>query len=394
MPITYTKPVTGAQLVTGIIGTVDIGNTIAKSIEITIETKNIDDLLKRIQDYSNPVGHAMIKNWVTWAKSDYSDIASTVETWLGDASKFSASLVRNQVGLSMLGYQASASMMGLLNKFYCSITGIDTLTDCVYGIPQSVVMTRAERYWNKVLSPNIPDVKTAFQMLMEGDLSRSEFNEFCSMEGWGSKWHDKLYNMLDREPDEYTAFSMFKRGIISSSEMIRCFKTRGYDEKWHKPLYEYLHRIPSAYDLMRMADYTPLEPLWVAEMLRKNGFDDATVLRMVSVIQKRPLREEVRNVAGRYAWQYQVGRLSLDKLKENLEKLELLPNEIALWVLWSELRYADELIDEQIEILKLKCQKGAITDKETIITELKRLGIREEKANLMAEDWYWRYLVN
>ena len=146
-------------------------------------------------------------------------------------------------------------------------------------------------------------------------------------------------------------------------------------------------------ELMRLADYVPLETLWVTQVLEANGYENAVAARVAKAIELRPLREEVRSVAGRYCWQYQIGRISRDAFEENLEKLGLLPKEVKLWLHWGDLRYADELLDEEILIVEQRVIKGDITTQEDIKTILVDLGILEEKANLMAELWYWQYLA-
>jgi len=256
------------------------------------------------------------------------------------------------------------------------------------------VRPKLERYWLSTYTPNLPSSMMAFHMLMEGDLSRAQFNDIALMEGWSTDWHDKLYNIYDRDPDEYMAFSMFKRGLIDKTELYRCFSIRGYDSSWHSDVYEVLHRLPSFRELTNLADYVPLPDMWVSEVLRANGYRETDMQYIATALRLRPLREETRSIIGRYLWEYQIGRIDRDTLKMNLTPLCQNPKELELNLLWGDLRYADELLDEELDVIEARVQYGDPTVQtiDAIFSELVLLGIAEEKANLMAELWYYKYV--
>jgi len=290
-----------------------------------------------------------------------------------------------------LGLQMGTAFMGLEETYI----GVPHLLS-MYKVEQldASLRPRLEQYWLSKYTPNIPSSQLAFQMYMEGQISKAEFGAYCLTEGWSAKWHDKLYDVYDREPDEYLAFSLFKRGLITEAEMKRCFKIRGYDEDWHSSLYEGLHRLPSFRELILLADYVPLTDLWVREVLRGNGMRETDLNYFAPAIQLRPLRDEVRSVIGRYLWEYQIGRIDRDTLKKNLQSLGVSPKELDLNMLWGDLRYADELLDEKLEILEERVLQGdpSLPDQATIKGAIVALGVLEEKANLMAELWYYKYI--
>jgi hypothetical protein len=231
-------------------------------------------------------------------------------------------------------------------------------------------------------------------MLMEGQIGRAEFNQFLLEAGWSTKYQDKLYEIMNREPDEFLAFSMFKRGLISESAMKQCFRIRGYDAVWDKALYQALHRVPTLRELIMVSDFVQLPDIYVSEVLRQNGYTESTVNYVVPAIRMRPLREEIRSVVGRYLWEFQIGRIDRDALEKNLKALNLLPKEVELNMTWADLRYADELLDEEIEVLEARVQYGdpEMQDPDAVFSALVTLGIAEEKANLMAELWYYKYV--
>jgi len=284
-------------------------------------------------------------------------------------------------------------------------TAFMSLVETYRGYPQLLSMfltekldasvrPKLEAYWRSVYTPNFPSSSLAFHMLMEGKLNREQFNQYCLYEGWSTDWHDKLYDVYDRDPDEYLAFSMYKRGAIALAKMIECWKIRGWDAKWHTALYTALHRRPSFRELTTLADYVPLPTLWVTEVLRALGYGDGDINYIAPAIELRPLREEVRSVVGRYLWEYQIGRLDRDTLKSNLTKLNLQPKEIELNLLWGDLRYQDELLDEKVAVIEARVDAGdpELQTEDAIFEALVLLGILEEKANLMAEEMYYKYI--
>jgi len=290
-----------------------------------------------------------------------------------------------------LGLQMGTAFMGLKETY----TGLPRLLS---GYKQhqleASIFPMLDRYFRSTYTPMVPSSKLAFQMLMEGQISRKEFNQFSLEEGWATKWHDKLYEVYNRDPNIFLAFTMFKRGLITEAKMQQLFRISGYDASYDSVLYNALHRRPTFRELTVLAEYTPLSDLWVSEVMRAQGYLDTDINYILPAIRMRPLREEVRSVVGRYLWEYQIGRITRTDLEKYLKALGLLPKEVELNMKWGDLRYADELIDEELAIIEARVQAGdpALQTTDDIFTALADLGILDEKANLMAELWYYQYV--
>jgi len=290
-----------------------------------------------------------------------------------------------------LGLQMGTAFMGLVETYrgYPQLLSM-FLTEKL----DASIRPKIEAYWLSTYTPNYPSSSLAFHLLMEGQISRAEFNRYCSYEGWSTTFHDKLYEVYNRDPDEYMAFSMFKRGLITEAKMKSLFRIRGYDASYDTALYQVLHRRPSFRELTSLSDFVPLPDMWISEVLRANGYLETDINYITTAIRLRPLREETRSVIGRYLWEYQIGRLDRETLKKNLTPLCQNPKELELNLLWGDLRYADELIDESLDIIEARVQAGdpLVQTTDTIKAEIVALGIAEEKANLMAELWYYQYV--
>jgi len=310
----------------------------------------------------------------------YTDILKVIDT----NERFSLDAWKAGLGMGIGG-----SLAGAIEKYVGSSRLVSATKSLMI---EEGVVPWLQRYFKREYTPNLPDTLTAFKMCMEGLISRSEFNTYASLEGWGSEWYDKLYSLLDREPDEYLAFQMYKRGIIAEAEMKKYFSIRGYDTALHTKLYLGLHRIPSFREITALSDFVELPDLWVREKLRANGYQETDIPYMAVAISKRPNREEVRSVVGRYLWEYQIGRITKEALTAGLKALGLLATELSLNLTWAELRYQDQLLDLKEDIIEEKVNQGVITTQEDIVTALTGIGYLEEYANLLAELWYYKYL--
>jgi len=351
-----------------------------------IASTKLDDFKKALSTYLEWMDTLAKASTTKDTDKGLDELRDTVESWLLVDGK---TLVDHwKAGL---GLQMGTAFMGLTETY----TGYPQLLGMFKQAQLNAsVRPRLDRYYLKTYTPNAPDSQTAFRMHMEGKLSRAEFNQYCSWEGWGSSWHDKLYALFDREPDEYTAFLMFKRGLISESKMKECFRIRGYDAIWDTALYQCLHRLPSFRELTNLADYVPLNEMWLAQTLRAIGYRETDIPYLQEALRLRPLREEVRSVLGRYLWRYQIGRLSREDLQKNLKAIGVTGKELELNMLWGDLRYQDELIDEALEIIEARVDAGDpdLDTQDKIKTAVMDIGILEEKANLISELWYYKYV--
>lgn len=296
-----------------------------------------------------------------------------------------------------IGLGVGTALMGLDEQF--------RLTPQILSLLKTTELNIAargpiERYWRTQYPFNIPEPQFAFRMYMEGGLSRGQMNQYFLEAGWSTSFHDKLYEVFVEHPNIFTAEELFNRGLIKEKDLKALFKINGFDEKWHDILKVGLKRRPSFRELTSLADFVPLTDSWVTEVLRAQGYLDTDIQYMLPAIRLRPLREEVRSVVGRYLWEFQTGRLDRDTLQTDLTELGLLPKELELQMLWGDLRYADQLIDDQTNIIQervydLDPELIGATKEETIAlisAELEGIGYNVERSNLLAEYWYWFYV--
>jgi hypothetical protein len=390
---TFSKETSGTEIVTGIIGNVDIGAMITKVIEREKEISQTQEILNRIKTYITTQDGGYTKILQSWITQDYDKVQSKILEALRSGLQTQASLLRDQIMLGILGYSGSATMSGMYSKFDSTFRGLSTLYDCTFGIQNEFLEDNALRYWHKTLGPNKPSVEEALRLVRFGFMDRSQWiiNK-REEDGVTDGYADKIFTTLFRQPDERTAFSLWKRGVLTEADYKEIMVRLGWDKEKIDTITESFYHLPSFTELNRLADFVPMDSIYLGEVLEKNGVKEADIPRLVSYLQRRPLREETRGIIGRYLWEYASGRITFEHFVEDLTDLGVLPTELDIYKDWAAMQYTDQLMDLQLDTIKQKTIKGQYETAEAIKDDLMALGLDETWSNLQAWDWYWAYV--
>jgi hypothetical protein len=389
----FSKETSGTELVTGIVGTIDIGALLTKAIEISKEQEETQKILDQITALIGNQNGGYTKILQNYLSKDFSQVRNTILTDLQSTMRNQATYLRNQAMLALLGYGGSATMTGLYSKLETSFRGLSTLYDCTFGIQQEMLLNNAERYYNKTLSPSKVNDKEALQLSRWGYVTRSQWNTLKQeQDGITNDIADKLFATFYKQPNEYDAFNLWKRGIITQDQCKEIFKHLGYDNTYFNVFIEAYYHLPSLNELTRMADFVPMDTEYLGEALRKNGVHEADIPRLTTYLQRRPLREETRGVCGRLLFEYSNGRITFDQYTEALIDLGLLPTELDLYSQWGTMQYNDVCMDLNEDQIEQKCRKLQYETAEEICSALVALGLDETFCNLKSWVWYWQYI--
>jgi len=229
-----------------------------------------------------------------------------------------------------------------------------------------------------------PTTHEAFYMEKKGLIAAQDRDSIYKSHGIPEKWHTPLTKNYEWRPSIAEAFYMWKKGLVARDKMVAYFRANGVPEDLIDSVLSNQERTLTVYDLVRIADYIEVDLIWATRVLQESGHKARDIPKLIEMIRYRPLREEVRNLTNQLVWRYEYGRMELNELTTELNKLPIGTTEKSLITDYAEMRYEDELITEQMFILKWRFRMGWITD-DDYLADLMSLGIREEKANLIVE---------
>jgi len=394
MVVQQQKGSLGAELVSGLLGVIDVGNLIERAVYIQREIEETQKSFDQIKAlvYEQDGGYTKILRELV--AQDFEKVKDRVTSLARSALLTQAGLLRAQLIIAASGLKATSAMAGLYSKYRGQFEGLSVLFDAAYGIPISFLLDNATRYWHRTLTPNPPKVSDATKLVHFGKMDRSTWVRLKQEEdGIPREDADKLFETIFTQLSAFDVVKLYRRGVISYGELETRLRRLGYAREDVPLVLKATEYIPSFYDLTRLADYVPLSPIYIRDVLKANGVRDEDIPRLVSYLSRRPLREETRSVLSQLVYEFSKGRLSERDLTEAYEKLGLLAEERKLYDYLAKLRYRSNLMELQLDIVEQKAKKGAYTSKEEIVAELVRLGWVEEFANLIAEKLYWQYMV-
>jgi len=247
-----------------------------------------------------------------------------------------------------------------------------------HGYPSSLFSQLTDNFYI------YPNAHEAFWMWKKGIIRADVRNMYYSAQGYPSTVHEKLTENMEQLPTAIEAFYMWKKGSITKAQRNVYYRANGYPDHLFEQITSNMEYTPTFYDLMRLADYVELDPIWMTKKLTERGMKETDIPKYIDALKYRPLREEVKSLVSQLVWRYRYGRITMVELESELDKLPIGATEKSLTIDRAELLYEDELIDEQMNIYKWRFRMGWITE-EDYLNSLLDLGIREEKANLIVE---------
>jgi hypothetical protein len=346
------KSVKGAELVTGIVGTIDIGSTLAKIIEFKTEEANTETIRKRIHEFIEACKTTYMADWLRYAQKDFDDVKSEQKILWQAYLKETVTKTRNQLMQSVLGLGATASMLGLETKIYNSVTGLDVLTDGLYGIPQQIALEKARRYWNRTLSPNYPNEKDLLLLWKNAKETTDNVKKYYQeIHGLKEDYVDDIVEMRKYQlgyPSLNILNSLYQLNRIGKTTLKEYMKANyGYSEKMCEDVLDLIDYTPSPFEILRLSDLIPIDVAWAEQQLRENGLAPAERAIYQKAISQRPLRDEITRMASTLYELYQYGAMSDKEFLSFLDSFNITDKEKE-----AKLKVAKLLREKYVRLLK------------------------------------------
>jgi hypothetical protein len=380
-----TKEIATGELVSGIVGTVDIGNLIGQAINLNVDISRSQEILTRITNYVTNSLPYLLNDAKNRASEANVQLISEAKTFLPSNLKFIVDNIRNQSAQAAAGFTMTATMLAQETKLYTALNQVDLLSSVLFDIPALISKTKAVRYWNKELAPEYPSERDSFMLYRLGKWSKNDFVNFLR-EDQGIKSSDAetiadMREFQTGKPSLRDAYLMVQKGYVSKQFFIDiATKGFGFTEADAETLYNHFSYDFSPSELLRLSDLIPLESSWIDKKLNANGMDSTDKAIFKAAIEKRVIRDEINKAWSLILDAYQWGLFTETDLTQLLEDWNFSETEIGLRL-------------QTGELLKLKLRVKLLRDAEVylyrqgvetetdLLTNLVNIGIAKDIAN-------------
>lgn len=388
---TYTSVVSGSQLVSGVLGTVDIGSILARVVDLTLDLKKTEEEFKRLKVLTEMLSKNLPSEVQAYAIADIETLVKKSPDNLYAYLVGINEQIKSQVGASAGGFGATASMIGHKVKFMAQTGLIDLWTELAIGIPKTKIEDKAERYWNKILAPYLPSERDAFMLYRLGKWSKTDYiNRLRELDGLKAKDAEDIADLREWQtgkPSLRDAYLMVQKGLKAKTYFDNvATKGFGFTKEDAEILYTHMSYDPSPSEMLRLSDLIPLDSAWIEKKLKADGLDAEDRAIFKSGIEKRSIRDEVNKAWALLLDAYQWGLFTETQIRELLTNWKFSKVEIDLRV------QTGELVKLKLRVKLLRdaeiylYRQGVLTDttpEAELLTRLVALGIGKDIANAL-----------
>jgi hypothetical protein len=306
-----TQSANKSELVAGIIGTVDIGSIIGKSITLqqdidraTLKLNVLRTALQASFNRANTEATAM-------ALGSGLDIFTKAKAGLFQDIGNVFTNTRDQTIQGGAGFSISAAMLSLDTKLYNVINHVDLETKAMIDIPESFALYKLQKYYNKLFASNHPSDRDMTILIANGSKAITDLVElYQSDQSFDAKDAQNIANIRTWQigkPNLYDAWIMARKGLKPDSYFYNIAKFGfGFTDEDSKALYQQFYYTFSPMEIFRISDLTPVSPIWVNKKLSSIGFSDEDKALVAAMIQARTLKDEVNQswliLLDNYSW--------------------------------------------------------------------------------------------
>jgi len=380
-----TREVATGELVSGIVGTVDIGNLISQAINLKTDMDRSQEILDRISKYVTDTLPSLLTNARDRASEANTQLLSEAKTFLPSYLRFIVNNIRNQSAQAAAGFTMSATMLAEETKLYTALNQVDLLSTVLFDIPALIAKTKAVRYWNKELAPEYPSERDGFMLYRLGKWSKTDFiNYLREDQGIKSTDAENITDMREFQigkPSLRDAYLMVQKGYKNKQYFLDiAIKGFGFTKEDAETLYDHFSYDFSPSELLRLSDLIPLESSWIDKKLTANGLDSTDRAIFKAAIEKRTVRDEINKAWSLLLDAYQWGLFTQTDLTELLENWNFSQTEIGLRL------QTGELLKLKLRVKLLRdaevylYRQGVITETD-LLTRLVNIGIAKDIAN-------------
>jgi len=382
--------VSTTQLVTGIIGTVDVATLVSESIKLQDDINRATAKLKEIQtvlqgEFNNAQSEA-----VKYANTEGLNLVSEFKTTLPQDMNVVTQNAYEVAIQGAGGYRVSATTLSLWAKLYSTFNHLDLKSKALIEIPESLATLRIFKYYNKLIAPNLPNERDFSIMVANGFKPLVDFvDQYQTLLGLNAKDAQNVANIRQWQtgkPPVDVAWIMARKGLVPDSYFYNIAKLGlGFTDVDAKALYQNFYYQFSPMELFRISDLTPVPSTWIDKKLSGLGFNDEDKALVAQMILARTIKTEINQawvlIQDNYAW----GLATEDQLTTFCSESNIPQIEID-----AKLNVANLLRSKIVQKLMRDAQiylyrKSGINE-DQLLTSLQDLGISLDVANAITRN--------
>jgi hypothetical protein len=385
-----TEALTKGELVSGIVGTVDIGSLISQSITFAEDMNRGQAVLDRINNYCSKTLPSLISDAQAYAAESAEAMIAESKSLLPVYLKFLHDNIRNQTVQGAGGFRIAATMIGQETKLYSALNQVDLLNQALFGFPEAIAKTKLARYWNKTLPSGLPNERDAYTLAVNGYWKFLQFTErYQTEEGFtasDARFLATIRQYQYGKPSLHDAWSMVKKGLKSEKYFYDlAMLGQGWEKLDAKTLFEYYDYDPSPMEILRLSDFVPLEASWIDTKLSSAGLNTEDKAIYKAALEKRVLRDEVSKTWTLFLDNYQWGMLTDTELANFLAEGKFNLAETAWRTTIADLVKTKNRV-KLMRDAEIYLFRKAIINEDLLLTRLQTLGISLDIANAIVRN--------
>jgi hypothetical protein len=330
-----------SQLLSDVIDSVNVSSTLSETITLTDDINRSNQVLTRINDYVNQVLLAAAQASGQLALLPSQNMLKQALNDLPSRLSFVMQNMRNQTVQSAGGYKITAMLMGEETKLYSALNMLDTYANMLLDIPQAIAKRKATRYWNAALGIEPPSEKDILVMWRNGFVKSDYLLDYYTGEGIASENAKNIIKIRDYQvgvPSLRDAWSMVKKGLKPEKFFYDlAMLGQGFSKETAQALFNLFNYDLSPSEVLRLADYVPLESSWVEEKLDYAGLNETDKQVYKAAIEKKPMRDEINKAWSLFLDSYQWGLFTQSELTTFLNNAKFNSTEISWKIQTAEL---------------------------------------------------------
>jgi len=379
-----------SELISGIVGTIDVGSIIGNAITATTDIARIQEVQARLRtriDTILPLNEVQIGAKVKMTPAQIlADSVLNLPVYQKDMIDSTVDSLVQSTG----GYKGASAMLGLEAKIKAAYSQVDLAATCIFEVPSAIIRYKAARYWNKLTQYGVPDFKTAMILAKNGYWQYSEFQNLLQTEQALNDVDAKnIVNIAAQQtgkPDLFSAWLMVKKGLWKETDWYLLAQLGfGYTKDDATALFKSFYYTFSPMELFRILDYADVAPDWLDSKLSMIGLTDTDKNIVKTYLLNRVAKTEANAVWSLTIYNYSWGLLSDADLTKFLTDNHFTTLEAGFKLSQAQMQKAKVVLQLMRDAEIYLYRKGVYTEGE-LLNGLQALGISLDIANAITRN--------